>query len=47
MPIALANWLESQRRFWEASLERLESLFLEPQARPRRVRRKRKNEPAK
>ncbi len=30
MPIALANWLENQRRFWEASLARLERFFLEP-----------------
>jgi hypothetical protein len=41
MPIALVNWLESQRRFWEASLDRLERYFLAPQAKPRRVRRKR------
>jgi hypothetical protein len=43
MPIAFANWLESQRRFWEASLERLERFFREPRAKPRRVRRQRKN----
>jgi hypothetical protein len=43
MPIALANWLESQRRFWEASLDRLARVFLEPKAKPRRVRRKRNN----
>lgn len=43
MPIAFANWLESQRRFWEASLERLERFFLESKAEPRRLRRKRKN----
>jgi hypothetical protein len=37
MPIALANWLEHQRRFWETSLDRLAQFFDKPR------RRKRKN----
>jgi hypothetical protein len=40
MPIALAHWLERERRFWEASLERLSRYFRD---KPRRSRRKHKN----
>jgi hypothetical protein len=43
MPMVLVNWLENQRRLWEASLDRLERFFLEPKRKPKRVRRKRKN----
>jgi hypothetical protein len=40
MPIALAHWFERERRFWEASLDRLVHYFRD---KPRDSRRKRKN----